>query len=117
MNGINGREGTEDRRPNTHKGIWEALRMLERGPRSAKNLAPGAAPEDLRPAWCGCRDDPGSSSDGAEDDVGGGDSALQHQKQKQRRAKNAKKRLRYWRRGRRRRWRGSNSDGGGLPEA
>ena len=46
VDGINGREGAEDRRPNTPKDIWEAIRMLERGPRPAKNLAPMALQKD-----------------------------------------------------------------------
>ena len=46
VDGINGREGAEDRRPNTPKDIWEAIRMLERGPRSAKDLSPMALQKD-----------------------------------------------------------------------
>ena len=46
VDGINSREGAEDRRPNTPKDIWEAIRMLERRPRSAKNLAPMALQKD-----------------------------------------------------------------------
>ena len=43
---INGRQSGGDRRPTTPKEIWEAIRELEQGPRTAKKLNPLALRKD-----------------------------------------------------------------------